>query len=344
MIRVGASYTLDRHEMLGSGCFGQVYKTTLTGMPGYYATKFFPKSQVDQDKYFDEATKLQSAKNPNVVHFIWTSQCQDPNATHKPDLSHIQIVLEYYPQGSVDKAVPVLGMPNSVARHVIIEALKGLACCHARDILHLDIKPNNLLYRSDGGVVLSDFGQALFVPADTGVVSGQGHGIYKYHRPPETILSAQSDFWQIGLTYYRLLTGATRDQVWALRGTDPKGLRDRLPKPSHCPSKIWTLIRKLLSDKPEDRPSDCVAILHALSNCDVLSDWRLSESTQDTLAWESPATEEVVRMWTSNNNTWEVECKKKDRRVLKICPKEPPTTREEACKKVDKCFRALEKA
>ena len=235
-------------------------------------------------------------------------------------------------------------MSNSQARHVVIETLKGLACCHSRGILHLDIKPNNLLYRSDGGVVLSDFGQALNVSPDTGVVSGKGHGIYKYHRPPETILSVQSDFWQLGVTYYRLLTGATRDQVWAFRGSDPKGLRDRLPRPNHCPSKIWTLIRKLLADKPEDRPSDCVEILHSLSNCDDLPDWRLSESNSGTLTWESPSTEEVVRMWASNNNSWEVECKKKDRRVLKVCPKERPTTKEEAWKRAERCFRALEKA
>lgn len=344
MIRVGAAYTLELHELLGEGWFGEVFKTSLVGMPGNYATKFFPKSQVDPGKYFDEAAKLHTARNPNVVNFVWTAECQDPGATHLGDHSHIQIVMEFYPGGSVDKAIPPLGMSNSSARHVIIETVKGLACCHSRDILHLDIKPNNLLVRSDGGVVLSDFGQALSVSPATGVASGVDHELYKYHQPPETVLSPQSDFWQLGLTYYRLLTAASKRDIWGMRGPDPRGLRDRLIRPIHCSNKTWNLIRKMLADKPEERPKDSVEILHALSNCDDLSDWRLAEATPTNWAWESPATEEVVRVWTSNSNTWEVECKKKNRRVLSICPKARPTTRDEAWKKVDQCFRALEKA
>lgn len=340
---VGARYNMTLHEELGRGNFGSVYKTTLENLPGNYATKFIPKAKLSSSaSYLEEAAKLIDARHPNVVRFVWASESQCPISPVDQIHDHVQIVLEYYPRGSVDKALPPTGLSIGEAKWIVSDCLMGLSCSHSRGILHLDIKPNNLLRRNDNRIVLSDFGQALRVSPDTGTALALDHEMYQVHRPPEDVVSPASDLWQVGVTLYRLITGYSAAQLRDVARSKAK-FRDFIPRPPHCPSSLWKMIRKLLAPKPEERYNDCTEALSVLSRIEDLLDWRQTVRFDDDWQWEAPATAERMRLWQSSSG-FEVEYTKNGRRSLAICPKTRPQTAEAAMEKVNDCFRRLEES
>jgi eukaryotic-like serine/threonine-protein kinase len=82
----------------------------------------------------------------------------------------------------------------------------GLAAIHAVGIIHRDVTPQNVLRMSDGRLVLSDFGLAIEMTANTTV-----HGGTPNYMPPETLLGAhgdqRADVWQLGVILHEILFG-----------------------------------------------------------------------------------------------------------------------------------------
>jgi tetratricopeptide (TPR) repeat protein/tRNA A-37 threonylcarbamoyl transferase component Bud32 len=83
----------------------------------------------------------------------------------------------------------------------------GLAAIHAVGIIHRDVTPQNVLRLTDGRLVLSDFGLAIPMTANTTV-----HGGTPNYMPPETLLGSRgdqrSDVWQLGVILHEVLFGA----------------------------------------------------------------------------------------------------------------------------------------
>ncbi len=103
--------------------------------------------------------------------------------------------------------------PGSAARarvvsSVVVQALGGLTALHARGVVHRDIKPQNILVRRDGRIVLSDFGFASLVQVvdvtgtdDVGMMLGTP----RYMAPEATFGSAATaacDLYSLGATAF----------------------------------------------------------------------------------------------------------------------------------------------
>jgi serine/threonine protein kinase len=187
---------------------------------------------------------------------------------------------------------------------------------------------------------LEVFHQSLRVAEDTGVVSSIDHKMYGLSRPPETILSPASDLWQVGLTLYRLLSGADHNQMADLAKARER-IRDRLPPLYHCPISLWKVLRKLLAPKPEERQADCTEALAALSRVSKLLNWRQTVRQGSVWEWEAPLTLEKLTLSESSGH-FDVEYTKNGRRALSICPPGRPGNLQEALNKVEQCFRRLE--
>eukprot|EP01119_Soliformovum_irregulare_P022607 TRINITY_DN7784_c0_g1_i1.p1 TRINITY_DN7784_c0_g1~~TRINITY_DN7784_c0_g1_i1.p1 ORF type:complete len:668 (-),score=202.08 TRINITY_DN7784_c0_g1_i1:18-2021(-) len=123
----------------------------------------------------------------------------------------LTFVLEYMDNGSLASQIRQLGsLPDRLAASYIKQALSGLAYLHSQNIIHRDIKGDNMLISKDGRVCLSDFGLAISAdPSD----SAEGMDVVgtPYWLAPEVIMMTEqtiaSDIWSIGCTVIQLITG-----------------------------------------------------------------------------------------------------------------------------------------
>ena len=143
---------------------------------------------------------------------------------------------------------------------------------HSRGYLHLDVKPENILIRPDGRLVLIDFDLALprkrfFKKLAT--VSGTTAYV-----PPETLVNRtaddRADIYAFGICCYEMLTfhkpyeGEKIEQVRAAQidpRTPPTPIRQYNP---NVPAALANLVMKCIAKKPEDRYPDMVLVLRDL--------------------------------------------------------------------------------
>jgi serine/threonine-protein kinase len=162
--------------------------------------------------FLREAEALRRLSHPNVVHLFALSEDAGQLAivmelVHGSPLS--SVIADALPKRSVS-SLPVL--PFVRAWHYFAQLLGALAAVHNLGILHRDVKPANVLVRTDGVVKLSDFGIAR-IPQDNAQNTGgvaPGTGAYM---PPEAVtgseLDARSDLYAAAIVLYEMLSGRT---------------------------------------------------------------------------------------------------------------------------------------
>jgi eukaryotic-like serine/threonine-protein kinase len=109
-------------------------------------------------------------------------------------------------------------LPPSEAIELITQVLPALQYAHDRNLVHRDIKPGNLLFKSDGSLVLADFGLVKVVegdgknnlPLETLSQTTQSFVGTPEYMAPEQIegkAAAASDIYSLGIVFYEMLTG-----------------------------------------------------------------------------------------------------------------------------------------
>ena len=147
------------------------------------------------------------------------------------------IVLEYIHGRNAQEWIIQMGRPASAdVRRVVIAVANALQAAHASGVLHCDIKPGNIMLRTDGCVKLVDFGIAASGPASS---DPQGAQLTPGYAAPEQFSGQRgpaSDFYGLGVTAYELLTGqlpfnGTSLTDWARlhRQTAPPSLSGEYP-------------------------------------------------------------------------------------------------------------------
>lgn len=180
----------------------------------------------------------------------------------------------------------MIGAPIPIIEEMLLQSLRALEYLRGHKLLHLDIKPQNLMLRHDGKhpeVVLIDFGLATFRPPDRpgGTANYMPPEIAARRlAPPEmsTMLPQpdhRSDLFSLGVTFYHCLTGVRPFHVAESGGkrTDSDATMKKLlefepPPPSRyrsdIPEYIDRIIMKLISKFPDDRYPSAIVAAQAL--------------------------------------------------------------------------------
>jgi tetratricopeptide (TPR) repeat protein len=142
----------------------------------------------------------------------------------------------------------------------------GLAAIHAVGIIHRDVTPQNVLRMADGRLVLSDFGLAIEMTANTTV-----HGGTPNYMPPETLLGARgdqrSDVWQLGVILHELLFGGR--PAFEHEG-DRVTMKSPLP-PEATPieEELAHLCADALASNPALRPPTALVVVGRLAAAEI---------------------------------------------------------------------------
>lgn len=107
-------------------------------------------------------------------------------------------------------------LSEETARFYIAEILCALVKLHSLYIVHLDVKPENVILRNNGHIVLSDFDRAFDMRANTdkGVIGGKNFAGTARFMAPEIAnritITTQADVWSLGILTAELITGSVR--------------------------------------------------------------------------------------------------------------------------------------
>tara|TARA_B100001093_G_scaffold99755_1_gene91854 strand:+ start:161 stop:2245 length:2085 start_codon:yes stop_codon:yes gene_type:complete len=145
---------------------------------------------------------------------------------------------------------------------LMLPIVDALARAHLAGIIHRDVKPENIMIRSDGSPVLMDFGIAQMVDMPTLTATGTMLGS-PAHMAPEVIdgtdIGAPADIFSVGTTLYWLISGAL-----PFSGPNPSALFRRILETDYVPliqrrpltgRQIAQIIDSCLAKDPKDRPT-----------------------------------------------------------------------------------------
>ncbi|ORY28595.1 hypothetical protein BCR39DRAFT_559411 [Naematelia encephala] len=139
---------------ISRGAFGSVYLAKKVATGDYFAIKALKKSDMIAKNQItnvkaERTILMNQASSPYVAKLFFSFQSKE----------YLYLVMEYLNGGDCASLVKTLGgLPEDWARNYIAEVVLGLEYLHARNIVHRDIKPDNLLIDSRGHLKLTDFG------------------------------------------------------------------------------------------------------------------------------------------------------------------------------------------
>ena len=233
----GEAYDYKIMDVLGQGTFGITYKAKveMKGALGrldsnmYVAVKEFFMKEINgrenssvtsgstsngglfhyyRDKFEREARNLSTLSHPNIVKVL--------EAFHANGTTYYS--MEYIDGISLDKKIaqsPQGRMPLTEAIETLKQISAAIAFMHSRNMLHLDVKPGNVMMRKDGTAVLIDFGLSKQYTSDgepeSSTKVGAGTPGYapieqaSYHEGKG--FPTMMDVYALGGTLFKMLTG-----------------------------------------------------------------------------------------------------------------------------------------
>jgi tRNA A-37 threonylcarbamoyl transferase component Bud32 len=197
-------------------------------------------------------------------------------AIYDIDESRQLIAMEHCARGSLRLRLRQGPIAPKAALGITSELLAALATLHASGVMHGDVKPGNLLFRSSGELVLGDFGTARLVPrsAEPGERAWRPAGTVLYMAPEQlrgTPPRASHDLYAAGVVLLEMLTGsAPLSFEAALRGDTPAPEPPAtLELPEHVRGALRALLAGCLAADPDARFADAATAQSALRAAEV---------------------------------------------------------------------------
>lgn len=246
---VGSQYAIE--APIGSGHFGEVYRARHTYLTGrVVALKLIPAG-TDADEVLQEARKAAAlSDHDNVVKVhdagIWID-------------GRVYIASDLCEFGSLEDQVALGPLDPGSACRAISDSCRGLAHMHQAGLLHLDLRPANIMLTEKGVPRLTDFGLARWSH------DAQVDDWYTPHAGPEFVETGKatvaSDIYAMGMTLAHLLTGGAICRPfpqWAQLVADSmNGVWPRLDELGrNVPAKLRKVIEHATQYDPNDRPQD----------------------------------------------------------------------------------------
>jgi TolB-like protein/Tfp pilus assembly protein PilF len=251
-------------EKLGEGGMGEVYLAEDERLHRRVALKFLNRSFREEreahDRLVREARAASQLSHANIVSI---------HAIEETD-EQLFIVMEYVEGRSLRDVIKSGEIGADTALDYAGQILSALACAHEKNLVHRDIKSDNIKVTSRGEVKVLDFGLARSAGMVDSTRYGSSAGTPAYMAPEQVQgdkADHRSDLFSFGVVFYEMLTGRRpfRGQhesavIYSIVNEDPDPIAVANPA---LPSSLQPVLDRLLAKDPGERYQ---------SASDVLSD------------------------------------------------------------------------
>ncbi|KAI4322250.1 hypothetical protein L6164_021962 [Bauhinia variegata] len=248
-----------RGYKIGSGSYGKVvlYQNLVDG--NYYALKAFHKShllklrvapsETAMTDVLREVLIMKMLEHPHIVNLI--------EVIDSPESDRFYMVLEYVEGKWVCEGTgPACGLGEETARKYMRDIVSGLSYLHDHNIVHGDIKPDNLLVTRHGTVKIGDFSVSQAFEDDNDELRrSPGTPVFT---APECCLGLTyhgkaADTWAVGVTLYCMLLGQYPFLGDTLQDTYDKIVNNPIVLPDDMNPQLKNLLEGLLCKDPRMR-------------------------------------------------------------------------------------------
>jgi serine/threonine-protein kinase PpkA len=174
------------------------------------------------------------------------------------------IAMEYLGGGTLRDLI-ARGLSPRQALSLLSQAASGLAEIHRCGIVHRDVKPPNLMLRTEGVLVLTDFGVAKRLDGSAGhTLPGEVLGTPYYLSPEQAQdapITARADLYSLGVIFYEMLTGLRPYRGDTILEVIAQHISAPIPRLPEELGQYQRIVDGLLAKRPEDRFVDADALL-----------------------------------------------------------------------------------
>ncbi len=262
MLRNGI-FIADRYEIIGkvgTGGMSDVYKAKDHTLGRYVAIKVL-KAEFSEDmtfvtKFRTEAQSAAGLEHPNIVNIYDVGS----------ENGFYYIVMEYVEGITLKTYIEKKGQLNyKETLSIAIQVGRGIQAAHAKNIIHRDIKPQNIIISTDGKVKVTDFGIARAVSEHT--IHSDVMGSVHYASPEQArngYVSNKSDIYSLGIVMYEMVTGRVPFDGDSTVAVAIQHLQDEMVAPSAYAKELPISLEKIIlkcTQKSPDRRYDSMESL-----------------------------------------------------------------------------------
>jgi eukaryotic-like serine/threonine-protein kinase len=260
-------YVLGR--LIGEGGMGKVFEAVHEIMGRTVAIKVINASlTIDKTKatrFFQEIRALSKLSHPNIVTIYDAGRVKNRH----------YFAMELLPGPSLKDYVDSKKMLSEKEALAIVRAVAhALGHAHEKNVVHRDVKPENIIFDDNGAPAITDFGLVMHHDVDHMTLTQEGLLVGSfYYTSPEQVdgsrdIDGRSDIYSLGATLYYALTGRT-----LYSGNSPQELLAKhitgnwaSPKKynSHVSARTVKLLRKMLAMKREKRFQSMADVISAI--------------------------------------------------------------------------------
>ncbi|MGK0465939.1 Stk1 family PASTA domain-containing Ser/Thr kinase [Clostridium sp.] len=261
---------LNRYELLekiGEGGMGIVYKAKCHLLNRIVAVKIL-KTEFCKDEEFvarfkREATSAARLSHPNIVNVHDVGEDNNVNF----------IVMEYINGKTLKQIIKASGRISSQRTvEIALQTIRALDCAHKNNIIHRDIKPDNILITEDNIVKVADFGIAKVVDSRTVTNSNKVIGTAHYFSPEQAkgnFVDGRTDIYSLGIVMYEMITGRVPYNAESCITIAMMHIQEPVIPPieiiADIPGNVNGVILKAMEKEPMNRYQDAKKMAEILS-------------------------------------------------------------------------------